>query len=71
MHVGLKDRENADALIDILKGADTDNDGTINYTEFLAATMNAQTFMKESYLKAAFKLFDKDGSGKIDGNEIR
>lgn len=27
--------------------------------------------MKESYLKAAFKLFDKDGSGKIDGNEIR
>lgn len=71
LHVGLQDRENAEALVDILKGADTDGDGTINYTEFLAATMQAQTFMKESYLKQAFKLFDKDGSGKIDGEEVR
>lgn len=29
---GLGDRENGDQLITILKGADTDNSGTINYT---------------------------------------
>ena len=29
---GLGDRENGDQLISILKGADTDNSGTINYT---------------------------------------
>ena len=27
--------------------------------------------MKEEYLKAAFKLFDRDSSGKIDGHELR
>lgn len=27
-------------------------------------------FLKEQYLRVAFKMFDKDGSGKIDYNEI-
>lgn len=26
--------------------------------------------MKEEYLKAAFNMFDKDGSGKIDNIEV-
>jgi Ca2+-binding EF-hand superfamily protein len=34
--------------------------------EFLAATMSSITFLKDSYLRTAFKMFDKDGSGKID-----
>jgi hypothetical protein len=38
--------------------------------EFLAATMEATTFLKEQYLKSAFKMFDTDGSGKIDSVEI-
>jgi len=67
---GLGDRENADELLAILRGADTDNSGTINYTEFLAATMDATTFLRESYLKTAFKMFDSDGSGRIDSNEL-
>lgn len=32
--------------------------------------MNTQTFLKEQYLRTAFKMFDKDGSGKIDQTEI-
>jgi len=32
--------------------------------------MNAQTFLKENYLKTAFRMFDKDNSGKIDSTEI-
>lgn len=27
--------------------------------------------MRESYLKTAFELFDKDKSGKIDASEVR
>jgi len=27
-------------------------------------------FMRESYLKTAFNMFDKDGSGKIDEGEL-
>lgn len=41
LQVGLHGRANADALVEILKGADTDGDGKINYSEFLAATINA------------------------------
>jgi len=67
---GLGDRENSEELLQILRGADTDNSGTINYTEFLAATMDATTFLRESYLKTAFKMFDTDGSGRIDSNEL-
>lgn len=32
--------------------------------------MDAQVFMKESYLKTAFNMFDTDGSGKIDAQEL-
>ena len=32
--------------------------------------MDATTFMRESYLKTAFHMFDTDGSGKIDATEI-
>jgi calcium-dependent protein kinase len=68
---GLGDRENAEELMGILRAADTDQNGSINYTEFLAATMDAQTFLREDYLKTAFQMFDKDSSGSIDKNEIR
>lgn len=32
--------------------------------------MNAQTFLREEYLKAAFNMFDTDHSGKIDMKEL-
>ena len=38
--------------------------------EFIAATMDAKTFMKEEYLRTAFNMFDTDGSGKIDSSEL-
>ena len=40
------------------------------FIEFIAATMDAKTFMRDSYLKSAFNMFDTDGSGKIDSTEI-
>ena len=38
--------------------------------EFLAATMDATTFLREAYLKTAFKMLDTDESGKIDSSEL-
>jgi len=67
---GLGERENAQELLQVLQAADTDGNGVINYTEFIAATLSAQTFMKKEYLKTAFNMFDKDGSGKIDSSEL-
>lgn len=68
---GLKDMKNGQEILDLMAAADTDNSGTINYTEFLAATMDAQIFMREENLRQAFMMFDKDGSGQIDASEIR
>jgi len=48
---GLEGKENGDDLLAIMKGADTDNSGEINYTEFLAATIDANVFMREDYLR--------------------
>lgn len=53
-------------ILENLREADTDKSGTIDYTEFIAATLDSQVFMKDEYLKATFNMFDKDGSGKID-----
>jgi len=70
LHTGLGERENGEQLLTILQAADTDGNGTINYTEFIAATMDAKIFMRDSYLKTAFNMFDTDNSGKISGDEI-
>ena len=54
LKIGLKDKENGDALMELMKSADTDGSGQINNTEFLAATMDAKLFMREDYLRTAF-----------------
>ena len=33
--------------------------------------MDATTFLRESYIKTAFKMLDTDGSGKIDAFELQ
>jgi calcium-dependent protein kinase len=59
-----------ETLLEVLRAADVDQSGSIDYTEFIAATLDSQVYMKEEYLKAAFDMFDRDGSGKIDNQEI-
>jgi len=54
----------------MLKAADTDGSGEIDYTEFLAATIDERIYLREDYLRTAFNMFDKDGSGKIDNEEV-
>lgn len=51
--------------------ADVDNSGTIDYDEFIAATLHLNKIEKEDHLYAAFNYFDKDGSGYITADEIQ
>ena len=67
---GLAGKENGDNILELLQSADTDGSGEINYTEFLAATIDQTVFMRDDYLRTAFRLFDKDNSGKIDNEEV-
>ena len=51
--------------------ADVDNSGTIDYGEFIAATVHLNKLEREEHLMAAFQYFDKDGSGYITVDEVQ
>ena len=51
--------------------ADVDNSGTIDYGEFVAATIHLNKLEREEHLVAAFQYFDKDGSGYITVDELQ
>jgi len=55
----------------MFNAVDVDNSGTLDYTEFVMATMNEKDLITNERLKAAFRLFDKDGNGTISPEEIK
>jgi len=61
----------ATELQELWQSIDVDQSGAIDYSEFLAATMDHSIFLQEEKLWAAFTTFDKDGSGKISAEELK
>lgn len=57
-------------LARVLEQVDTDGSGVLDYTEFLAATLDRKTYSQEGVVWAAFRKFDLDGSGSIDKAEL-
>mmetsp|Transcript_27553 Transcript_27553/g.64214 ORF Transcript_27553/g.64214 Transcript_27553/m.64214 type:complete len:500 (+) Transcript_27553:23-1522(+) len=57
-------------LHEIIKDVDSNGSGTIDYTEFLAATLDRKNYIAEDVCWAAFRVFDKDGSGAISKEEL-
>ncbi|KAM7528984.1 hypothetical protein LguiB_032394 [Lonicera macranthoides] len=50
--------------------ADADGNGTIDYEEFITATMHLNRMDREEHLYTAFQYFDKDNSGYITKEEL-
>ena len=57
-------------LSELFKSIDVDKNGKIDYTEFLAATLQKKMYLKEERLYEAFCNFDLDGCGKITKEEL-
>lgn len=59
-------------VADMINEVDVDNDGTIDFPEFL--TMMARKMKdtdSEEEIREAFKVFDRDGNGYISAAELR
>lgn len=60
-----------DEVDQIMARIDYNKDQTINYTEFVAAAIDKRKLLSEERIKACFRIFDKDGSGKISTSELK
>lgn len=68
----------ADASLDIpqdlkkvMDEIDADGNGGIDYTEFLAATLDRKIYLQEDAIRGAFAVFDRDGDGQITPEELQ
>lgn len=57
-------------MMEIMKGLDTDDSGSIDYTEFIAATITQKQYLKKEVMWAAFRVIDKDGDGVVTKAEL-
>ncbi|KAE8731604.1 Calcium-dependent protein kinase 17 [Hibiscus syriacus] len=54
----------------LMEAADADGNGTIDYHEFITATVHMNRLNREDHLYHAFQHFDKDNSGYITTEEL-
>jgi calcium-dependent protein kinase len=56
---------------EIVARIDRNKNGSIDYTEFVIATINRKKLLAKGNLEATFKLIDKDGSKSITAEELK
>jgi len=68
----MMDEEEAEAEVNrIMEMVDLDKSGFIDYTEFIAATLDKKKLISKERLEQAFNMFDKDGNGSISADELK
>jgi calcium-dependent protein kinase len=66
----IKGKMKEEEVKEILNGVDTDKNGAINYTEFIAATLNKILLNDRGKIEKAFKLLDQNGDGSINAHDL-
>lgn len=54
----------------LMHDVDSDGSGVIDYTEFVAASLEQRQYIQEDVCWAAFRVFDLDANGKISPEEL-
>jgi Ca2+-binding EF-hand superfamily protein len=68
---GMEGHIDSSEIEDVFRSIDTDGGGFIEYSEFLAAAISKDTYMREDKLKAAWDRLDADDSGYLDHDDFR
>ena len=55
----------------LVEQLDTNNDGKIDYGEFISAAVNRARLLSKQNLEVAFKMFDTDRNGFISVRELK
>jgi calcium-dependent protein kinase len=58
-------------VVKIFAEIDSDNNGFVDFSEFLKASLDGKALNNKQNLKRAFDLFDKDQSGSISAAELK
>lgn len=58
-------------LIKFINAMDLNSNGSIEYSEFIAATINSDIFLDRNRLLAAFQIFDRDENGKVSVDDLQ
>ncbi|CAK95072.1 unnamed protein product (macronuclear) [Paramecium tetraurelia] len=67
----MKPVEAAEEVNRIFQQVDKNNSGSIDYTEFVIATIDRQQLLSKQRLQVTFRMFDKDKSGSITIDELK
>jgi calcium-dependent protein kinase len=62
--------ESLEELKEILERVNAGHHDEIDYTEFIAAMMDRKTYLQRDACWQAFRVYDKNGDGKIDISEL-
>ena len=67
----MTEEQAADEVERIFGSADMDQNGYLDYSEFLTATLKKETMISKKNLEATFQIFDRDGDGSISAEELK
>lgn len=66
------DSTDANSINYLFKNIDVDQNGAIDYTEYIAANLDQEKYLTDkNKLMDAFRRFDSNGDGNIDQNEMK